>query len=269
MKNNVFYILLTLMVMGLAIWACDTTDTEFSGPTPSGRMNILFDNVVGSSDLALGTGTYQNAAGESFNVTKFNYFISNIRLRKEDGSEYVVPQDSSYFLVEESRPASQTLTLRNIPTGNYTGMTFLIGVDSLRSSADMSLRTGVLDPGLTTHDPMYWEWNSGYIFVKLEGTSSAAPATQNNEFMYHVGGFGVIKKINNLRSATVTFSGDLAKVERATVPTIRLKTDVLKLFNGPTQVSIAQHSSVMFEPYSSNIADNYRQMISYDRIQAN
>ncbi len=234
---------------------------------------MVFDNVVGSSDLKLGTNTYQNAVGESFKITRFNYFISNIQLRKADGSQYTVPQDSSYFLVEEDRPTSQTITLSNVPVGNYTGLTFLIGVDSVRSLANISQRTGVLDPGLTTHDPMYWEWNSGYIFMKLEGTSPTAPVAQNNLFFYHIGGFGGgyegKKTINNLRTVTLPFRNDIVGIQGNTTPTLHLTTDVLKVFNGPAQVSIAKHSSVMFDPYSTTIADNYRQMFTYDRLQMN
>ncbi len=270
MKNIVTIGLLSVITLAFVVFACDTPDTT---PANLGHIRFVFNNVVGLSDLKLGTDTYQNAAGESFIVTKFNYFVSNIRLRKEDGSDFVVPQDNSYFLVEEDKPTSQTITLNDVPVGNYTGITFLVGVDSLRSLANISRRTGVLDPGLTTHDPMYWEWNSGYIFMKLEGTSSAAPATQNNLFLYHIGGFGGgydgKKTINNLRTITLPFNGALAKVQTNTTPTIALKTDVLKLFNGPTQLSIAQHSSVMFEDYSTHIANNGAQMFSYDWLSTN
>ena len=271
MRTTLAIGLLCLLTIGLVVFACNN-DTS-PNPTSTGHMHLVFDNVVGSSDLKLGTGTYQNAAGESFVITKFNYFVSNIRLRKEDGTDYVVPQDSSYFLIQEDQPASQTITLNNVPVGNYTSLTFLIGVDSVRSLSDISKRTGVLDPGLTTHDPMYWEWNSGYIFMKLEGTSPAAPATQNNLFLYHVGGFGGgydgKKTVNNLRTVTLPFKSDIANVQTTVTPTVQLTTDALKVFNGPTQLSIAQHSSVMFETYSTNIADNYVQMFSYDRLQAN
>ena len=274
MKITLTFGLLFILLIGLAIVACDTEDNASTiSPGNSGRMRLVFDNVAGAADLKLSADTYQNTVGESFKVTKFNYFVSNIRLRKADGTDYVVPQDSSYFLVEEERPTSQTLTLNNIPTGNYTGLSFLIGVDSLRSLADISKRTGVLDPGLTTHDPMYWEWNSGYIFLKLEGTSPAAPTAQNNLFFYHIGGFGGgyngKKTINNLRTVTIPFGSDAASVQASLTPSVRLRTDVLKIFNGPSPLSIAQYSSVMFEPYSSTIADNYTQMFSYDRILAN
>jgi hypothetical protein len=263
MKWTITTSLLVTLIVGLAVFSCHETE-----PTPMGRMRIAFDNVVGSSDLKLGTGTYQNAVGESFSITKFNYFVSNIRLRKEDGSEFVVAQDSSYFLVQEENPASQTITLSNVPAGNYTGITFVVGVDSARSMADISKRTGILDPAL--NNGMYWDWNSGYIFMKIEGTSAVAPAAQNNAFFYHIGGFGRANvKINNIRTISLPFTGTVARVEASSTPTIGLKTDALKIFNGPTQLSIAQNPSVMFDLYSTNIADNYAQMFSYDRISAN
>ncbi|QMW00850.1 MbnP family protein [Spirosoma foliorum] len=270
MKTTTAAGLLAILAIGGLVLACDSNDTN-PLTTSSGKLRIAFDNVVSTSDLKLGTGSYQNSSGETFTVTKFNYFISNIRLRKQDGSDYVVPQDSSYFLIQEDKPASQTITLNNLPAGNYTGLTFTVGVDSLRSLADITKRTGVLDPAL--NDGMYWEWNSGYIFLKLEGTSPVAPALQNNAFFYHVGGFGGgydgKKTINNLRTITIPFSSSVAAVQAGAVPSIQLKTDVMKIFDGPTKLSIAQYSSVMFDPYSTNISNNYAQMFSLVGVQAN
>lgn len=270
MKKTITVGLLAGVALGLAVFSCNTHD-PLMAPETTGRLRIAFDNVAGSSDLALNSATYQNAVSESFTVTKFNYFVSNIRLRKADGSDHVVPQDSSYFLIQEDKPTSQTISLANIPVGNYTGITFTIGVDSLRSLADISKRTGVLDPGL--NDGMYWEWNSGYVFLKLEGTSAVAPAAQNNAFYYHIGGFGGgydgKKTINNLRTVTIPFNTDVANVQTNATPSVLLKADVLALFNGATKLSIAQHPSVMFETYSTNISDNYARMFGYVRVQSN
>lgn len=264
MKKYLFFSLFSALLIGWAVVACNETN-PYVAPDPYGSLSLAFTNMAGSQAMNLNTNTYQNAVGESFTVTKFNYFISNIQLRKDDGSVYTLPQESSYFLVEAEKPESQTMTLASIPSGNYTGMTFLIGVDSTRSLADISLRTGVLDPAL--NDGMYWEWNSGYIFVKLEGTSPSAPAAQNNMFFYHIGGFGGgyngKKTINNLRTVTLSFNGDVVKVDPDLKPQVRLKADVLKLFNGSTNLSITQNPSVMFDPYSTNIANNYASMFSY------
>ena len=74
----------------------------------------------------------------------------------------------------EDHEESQEVVLKNIPAGDYNQITFTIGVDSLRSTMDVSKRPGVLDPA-QGHDGMYWTWNSGYIFFKMEGISPAAP----------------------------------------------------------------------------------------------
>lgn len=265
MRYSLLSLLLIIGSLATGFLACQSNDVA---ATERGSLRLIFDNVMGDQDLSLTTNTYKNELGESFTVTKFNYFVSNFRLRREDGTEYVLPQDNNYFLIEEGKPASQTVTLANVPVGNYTALSFLIGIDSTRSMADLSQRTGVLDPG--SNNGMYWDWNSGYIFLKLEGTSALAPAAQNNAFFYHVGGFGRANvKINNLRTVSVPFKSDLARMQPNATLSIGVITDAMKMFNGSTKLSIAQHSSVMFEPYSTSIADNYVHMFSYKPIQTN
>ncbi len=265
-------LLIPLLVATLFVWGFLSCHQNDVAATQTGTLQLRFDNVVGPDNLVLNTSTYRNTAGESFNVSKFNYFVSNIRLRRSDGTDYTLPQDKNYFLIEEERPASQTLTLTGIPVGTYTGIGFLIGVDSVRSLADISLRTGVLDPGTTDHDPMYWDWNSGYVFMKLEGTSAVAPAAQNHLFQYHIGGFGGgydgKKTINNLRTVALPFGSDQLVIGSSMTPIIDFQTDALQIFNGSTKLSIAQNSSVMFTPLSGSIADNYAGMFSYKRVTA-
>ncbi|WP_420148474.1 MbnP family protein, partial [Spirosoma sp.] len=98
MKNTITLGLLSVIILTLIVFSCNTFDPIYNAPLP-GKIKLVIDNVAGTSDLKLDSATYQNAAGESFSVSRFNYFISNIRLRKADGSDYVVPQDSSYFLI--------------------------------------------------------------------------------------------------------------------------------------------------------------------------
>ena len=275
MKTNTFVrfrisVWLMAGLLGFAVWACKTVDPDTSfRPVLTGSMRLVFDNVVGSQDLQLDTGTYQNASGESFTPTTFNYFVSNIKLTRTDGSQYVVPADSSYFLVKEEMPTSQTITLTNVPNGDYKAVSFMIGVDSLRSTMDIGKRTGVLDPagGPASANGMYWSWNSGYIFLKLEGTSPSAPkdATGLNIFRYHIGFFGGrdTRTINNLKTVPITFNGDVASVLPKQRPTVTIQADILKLFDGPATVSIAKNPDVMVSDYSVTVANNYARMMRY------
>ncbi|GAB3641693.1 MbnP family protein [Spirosoma arcticum] len=277
MKTNTFVsrslkMFLSAGLLSLAVWACTAELNPSLSSDASGTFRIVFDNVAGNQDLQLNAGTYTNASGESFTPTTFTYFVSNIKLTRTDGREYVVPQDSSYFLIKEDVPTSQTVTLPNVPAGSYKSVSFVIGVDSLRSTMEVGRRTGVLDPGgdHTSANGMYWSWNSGYIFLKLEGTSPSAPtdATGKNTFRYHIGFFGGrdTRTLNNLRIASIPFGNDVARVAPKQRPTVTIQTDVLKIFQGPATVSIAKNPEVMISSYSQTIATNYAQMMDYKGI---
>lgn len=233
-------------------------------------LSIEFDNIVGGQDLQLNTGSYTNAAGDTFSVSLLQYFVSNIRLKKEDGSEYLVPQDSSYFLIRENDRDTRFAKL-NLPEGDYTSLSFILGVDSLRSTMDISQRKGVLDPS-GGMDGMYWGWNSGYIFFKLEGISPQAPIDPGGQhkFRYHIGGFGGYSAptINNIRTITIDLSpGGIAKVRTGRKSNIHLKVDIAKAFAASTQVSIAANSTVMFSAFSAHVADNYATMFRHDHTE--
>lgn len=268
MTTSLLRLLLSTGLLGLAILACDP-DTPFN-PTPVGQLSLTFDNVVGGQDLQLGRGTYRNGSGESFTPKVFNYYISNLKLIRTDGSEYVVPQDSSYFLVREDVPASQRITLNAVPYGEYRAVQFVIGVDSLRSTMTMDRRTGVLDPGADHNSAsgMFWTWNTGYIFLKLEGESPSAPvnAAGNRTFQYHIGLFGAGGTLNNVKTVQRSFGNDRATVAAGTLPTISLQTDLLKIFDGPTPLSIATYPYVMLADASKYVAGNYAEMIQYKTI---
>jgi len=266
MKNrNPFY---ALIIISLIASSCSKDN-----PTPAGTgtLTLHFDNVVGSSDLTLNSGSYANSTGETFNVTTLRYFISNIEIKTTDGKKYSVPQDSSYFLVDESIEASQDIFLKNIPAADYNEVTFTIGVDSLKSVADISKRKGVLDP---TASDMYWAWNPGYIFFKLEGESSAVPSMggmgMGSMFYYHIGGYGGFdassKTFNNIKKVTLSLGTDKAQVRSNIAPEVHIYVDVLKVFNGNPALSIAAHPMVMFNDYSTTIATNYTKGFEYGHV---
>jgi len=234
-------------------------------------LSIEFDNVVGGKNLYLNTETYTDAAGEDYKISLLEYYISNIIVRKADGTEYVVPQDKSYFLMKEGDEDHEK-ALVNVPEGDYTSLTFTVGVDSLRNTMDVSKRTGVLDPASPESDGMYWGWNSGYIFFKMEGTSAAAPVDNSGQhmFRYHIGGFGGYDSptINNIKTVTLDLSArGPAQVRKGKSSNIHLMVDIDKVLSGTTTVSIAQNPTVMFSDYSVNIANNYATMFRHDHTE--
>jgi len=260
-----YYLYGVVLGLGLLGMAC----SEESIDTKTGSLIIQLNNVVGGAELTLNKTIYTNATGESFTVNKFDYFVSNIRLLKADGTEFVVPQENSYFLVREIDAASQTIQLNDVPQAQYKGLSFVVGVDSLRSVSGTDKRKGVLDPKDTRTAGMIWDLNTGYIFLKLEGTSPAAPVDVAGQrtFRYHIGLFGRNGTLNNLRTIPVAFGTQEATPATTGTSTIYIDTDVNKIFDGRSRLSLAQTPDVMMSPKSADVANNYATMFSFAGVK--
>lgn len=272
-----FIYLSSVLLLSAAFWVACSNDANEVPVDPGltagkGRMLLKFDNIAGGEDLVLDTKTYVNSSGEDLTISKFNYFVSNFKLIREDGETYTIPQDSSYFRIVEADSKTQTVALNNLPAGNYTGMEYIVGVDSLRSVSGIEKRGGALDPsGDMAGDGMYWAWTSGYIFVKLEGSSTQSTSS-NGKFYYHIGLYGGFKDktINNIKHIKIDFAGNKAVVRGDSVPQVRLTADVLKVFNGPNPVSVARNPNIMFDfTLSSGVANNYKSMFGFGEIKQN
>jgi len=273
--KKLIYLPILLFLGSLLVIAChdDSDDIEDTGlAAGKGRMILAFDNVVGKEDLVLDNKTYLNSFGESLTISRFNYFISNINLLREDGKTYTIPQDSSYFRILESDPKSQIISLNKLPEGNYSGIEYIIGVDSLRSVSGIEKRGGALDPsGDMAGDGMYWAWNSGYIFLKLEGSSPQSDAS-NGKFYYHIGLFGGFNSptVNNIKTVKIDFGTNKAVVRGDSVPELKLIADVEKVYNGAMPISFAKNPSIMTDPVlSAGVANNYKSMFSLGEIKQN
>ncbi|MDO7877398.1 hypothetical protein Q5H93_21840 [Hymenobacter sp. ASUV-10] len=220
---------IALFLTAAALLSGCKDDDDQATPTGVGTVSFDVENVVGSLPLVLKTGTYTNAATERFTVSKFNYILSNFKLQKADGSEYAVPE--SYVLLSadatpNAASSGKAFTLKDIPAGDYTGLTFMVGVDAARNTA------GAQTGALATTNGMYWDWNQGYIFLKMEG-SWQKPDGTTGMVTYHLGGF--TEPNNSLRTVAPTWPvGGTLAVRADHAPEVHLNVNLLQLLNGAT-----------------------------------
>lgn len=262
MKNFSLYLLFAIVTI---ISSCSKDKIE---PTGNFSLKVNIDNVYGDEELVLDSAVYSNNYEQTFRIKKFNYFISNLVLVNENNEEYNVPQDDSYFLIKEIDKSSHSFTLNNIPVDRYKKIKFIIGVDSLRNTMSISERKGVLDVGAYAAD-MYWTWNQGYIFLKLELHQARAKADTTNAipYVYHIGGFGGMNTptVNNIRTVELNLAEVLVGTKNNT-STLNLKVDSKKVISGNYEVNLEKYPTVMLTPFSTNIADNYKDMFSVKNI---
>ena len=214
------------------------------------ELQLIFRNYVGDELLVLNNQEYKNELGQPYTVSKFKYYIGNIQLLDYFGNVFSV---DNYHLINQDIKNSGEITLKSIPPGNYKSISFLIGVDSLHNCS--GLQEGALDP----INGMFWAWNTGYIFLKLEGHSelSKSPAGM---FEYHIGGYK--KPANAIRKVTLDLVDVNYLTERTGSKTVTIKTDVGQILKRPTTIDFSVLSSVADFNNAEMIADNYCDMFS-------
>ncbi|MCB9063608.1 MAG: hypothetical protein H6551_00535 [Chitinophagales bacterium] len=249
-----------LSVLTLTFSACTkkpdtviTTDPTIpTNPTTHDKaeMHFNFHQYFGNEEIVFNTGNYTTAQSEQITISTFNYWITNIKFVKEDGSEYVEPE--SYRLIRGDKHATHHFHVEDVPAGTYKGIKFMIGVDVPRNTS--GAQTGALDP--TINPDMFWSWSTGYIQAKLEGTSPQSTET-GNAYQYHIG--GVAAGTETPREVMLDFPNTITVGEQA--GSMVIKADAAKWF--PTPMPIAS-MAIMTHPGAgaSKIADNYAKMFS-------
>lgn len=261
MKRNIGFLVLAVC-LGIIVSCTKENITEKSDETKT-QLTLKFDHVVGDDELHLNTKYINPVSGENFEIYMYQYIISNIRLKTTDGKEVILPQEESYFFVSESSEESRTVSLDNIPFGEYSGITFTIGVDSSRSAKGLTDVPANLMKGV--NQGMYWTWNTGYIFFMMEGTSPLLEhSPEGNDFMFHIGGYDS-NSINNIKTIALQF--DPIEVAEKKSPEVVIKMDVLKVFNGENIIRFTENQIVMFDPLSKKIADNYTEAFSVASVR--
>ncbi len=232
--------------------------SQKSKNSPEG-ITLNFHHFVGKDSLVLDDSTYYNSLNQPFTITKFNYYIGQIRLVKTDGKKVVI---NNYFLIseDEEKSDSKKIELKKIPHGEYSSIEFILGVDSVHNCS--GAQSGALDP----INAMFWTWNTGYIFMKLEGKSTSSSAVGNN-LEYHIGGYK--EPSNCIRTITLKFDQPLI-IGKKTLTEVNIKTDVSEILKLPTTIDFSTMPTVNTVLNATVIANNYSdifQLIDFKTIK--
>lgn len=247
-----FYQRISLLILVLLLML--NHKIGYSQKVQSNSIEISFFHYVGNQFLKLDSVIYKNALNQDFAVTKFKYYIANIALSRKEGKPV---KYNNYFLIDEEKPGSKKVVLENIPDGEYVSVNFTIGVDSIYNCS--GAQSGALDP----INGMFWTWNTGYIFMKLEGSSEFSSAP-NALLEYHIGGFK--EPHYCIRTISLPLSKSIL-IPNNDNETIRIKTDILEILKNPNSIDFSTLSSITDFNNATTIADNYSDMFSIFEIK--
>ncbi|MBK8847391.1 MAG: hypothetical protein IPO27_12935 [Bacteroidetes bacterium] len=247
-KNKVILMALVALLTTATIFTgCKKDDDETPAPTPSTEQKLSFHmhTMVGTSAAVYGT-QYQDASGRKFNLSDFRYYLSNIVLIKNDGSQ--LPISGKVILVN---PATSKYELAKVPIGSYKGFKFIVGLDSATNHSDPT--TYAAGNPLAIQSPgIHWSWNSGYIFMKIEGkvdTTQAANGPLDFEYFYHIG-------MDNFK-CSIDFSTEAFTVVSGSDYEIGLEFDLLKVLNNVDMRTENATHTMDNMPLATKIANNW------------
>jgi hypothetical protein len=254
--KNIFFILFFL-----SFFISCKKDVKNEAPVvvPTGNLQINFAAQANTYSFSLGQ-SFVTANLDTLTITKFKYFISNVVLTKEDNTTYSVPE--CYHVIDHSSTGKKTISLNEVPVGNYRSIKFMLGVDSARNRS--GAQTNGLDPANEATD-MYWTWSSGYIMIKVEGTSPQS-GNGTKAIEYHMGGFGGVNKTQ--RTFDLNFGINTLTVADGKDPQLFLNSNIAEFFRTPTKINVNTTYGVLSAGATAKIfADNYADMITFDHLQ--
>lgn len=242
------------LIFGIIILSITSPFNSNAQRSSKGMLSIVFNNYVEDLLLNLDSTVYKNELGQTYTITNFKYYISNIHLLRSDGKEFI---STDHFLINEDEESSKKINLNSLPEGEYNSITFIIGVDSLHNCN--GAQSGALDPV----NGMFWAWNTGYIFLKLEGRSSSSKSP-GNILEYHIGGYR--SPSNCIRTITLKFEKAI-KIQNNETSVINIKANVAEILRSPSTIDFSQLSAVTDLHNASMIADNFKDMFTIIEIK--
>lgn len=236
-----------IIAVACLLWSLNTFAQDDGVKGTEGQLKLVFELKAGNETIKPGN-TYTNPFGEQYTIQKCRFYISQIQLVDSlDMSIQFFPDN--YYIIAAVDTTSSVITLP-LSLSHISSVSFVVGIDS---SANVSgVQTGALDPG----NGMFWTWNTGYIMLKLMGTSPAAQVP-GNAFTLDIGGY---KTGENAARKIVLRTGT---PHRQKVHSITISADINKLFQGAHNIKLAEHP-MCHQPgeLAMQLADNYAAMFS-------
>lgn len=247
------YICIVFTMLVLA--SCKKEENEpNNSPTPSPvtDVSIKFKNQIDGQDIQFGKMIYTNAAGNMYQVDLLKYYVSNIVLVKNDGSEFAL---NNYDLINAKDTPTCVVQAGKVPNGTYTKMKFFVGIPQSRNHN--GAQEGDLDPSMG----MIWDWNTGYIFFKHEGKYKNTGG-ETKPLTFH---FGTDR-------AFTTLETPISLEINGTSKTMHVLFNLNKAYTTPDNIDFnidnsRQSSSASDFPWIDKLKANFGDAFAFDKVE--
>lgn len=200
-----------------------------------------FDGVP----LVFDSVTNQTAARQKISVTRLDFLLSDIALRRTDG-EWI--ERTNWFVYVSGREGRTRFGLEDVPAGNYGRLRFHIGLQPQFDHADAAQWPAghPLNPQV---NGLHWGWAGGYVFLALEGRWERLRASENG-YSFHLA--------NDPQLMTVELPVELNLHFDAT---LNLALDVNKIFDAANRIPLSDNTDTTHSRTNDALAGLLKQNI--------
>ena len=194
---------------------------------PTGTVSMHFTFSVDGDVLQQDTILYQNAAGNQYEVTEAQYFISNVILTSSDGTQYAIKSDNCAHYVDADIPGTLLWHPSDeLPAGAYKAVTFVFGL-----APELNVTHAYTD---APENNMSWPavLGGGYHYMKINGRWLALDGTAH-PFNLHSGRVLTAEGDTIEHSFTVTLPLAQKTLSKGEVMDITLDMNINKWFSSP------------------------------------
>ncbi len=197
------------------------------GPAEAARLDLTIDPVYHGEPLRLDSLALTNGAGETFSVTRLSYLLSGFALEREDGTWQEIAGAHAWM---DAATRRQDWRLPEVPAGSYRAIRFQVGPAPEENAANTSTLppSHPLNPNV---NGLHWSWQTGYIFLALEG-HFRAPGGGLEGYVWH------LARDPNRTCITIAAPLDLRQDAG-----LRLTLDVATLLNAPRPLAFSRDGS--------------------------
>lgn len=163
----------------MLFWSCD--DNSKKDSLQQGKLELNIRHTVEGESLITDSLIYINAAGNQYEISEIQWFLSDIYLHKADGSTVLMDAENDISYIDTDIESSWTLRPSTaIAAGAYAGLSFTFGINEEKNK---SLR--FVNP---PESFMFWPdyLGGGYHYMKLNG-KWINPQGQTEPFNFHLG----------------------------------------------------------------------------------
>ena len=255
---------------------CISGESQNYNLTTQGNFELHFDHYVGDSELKLEETNskvlnYRNNIDQKYSLTEFGYYITNVKLIQTNQKIWSDRIQSSihkedvkgFYQIIESKQETKKLKFQGLRDGQYTQIQFDVGI--AEEFVEQGAQGGILD---LASGAWFWNWNSGYIGMKIEGYSEASTQEADTDqieggITYHIGGWRDIEPIEgeppmNVNNV-ITIELDLTQniiVNQGSTPIVHIVVDVAKILDGAS-IDFSQENHIDMPGPGASLAKQF------------